>query len=43
MIEDIIDHTNFIIFKKSLFNIIISFREKIETYSENNKAVITEF
>ncbi len=43
MIKDIIDYTDFIIFKESLSDTVISFREKIETYSENNKAIIIEF
>ena len=30
-------------FKEFLSNIIISFREKIETYSEDDKAIIIEF
>ena len=43
MIKDIISHTDFIIFKESLFNTVISFRKKIETYSENDKVIIIEF
>ena len=43
MIEDITSYTNFIMFKKFLSDIVMSFRKKIKTYSEDNKAVITEF
>jgi len=43
MIKDVIDHTDFIMFKKSLSDIVTNFRKKIETHSEDNKAIIIEF
>ena len=36
-------HTDSIMFKESLSDTVISFRKKIETHSEDDKAVITEF
>ncbi len=43
MIKNIINHTNSVIFKESLFDTTTSFREKIETHFKDDKAIITEF
>ena len=43
MIEDVISYTDFIMFKEFLSDTVMSFRKKIETYSEDDKAIITEF
>ena len=43
MIKDIINHTDSVIFKEFLSDTVTSFRKKIETHSENNKIIITEF
>ena len=43
IIEDITDHTNFIMFKEFLSDTAMSFKKKIETHSAGNKAVIAEF
>ena len=43
MIENVINHTNFVVFKEFLSDTATSFRKKIETHSEDDKAVIAEF
>ncbi len=43
IIKNIINYTNFIIFKEFLSDTITSFREKIETYFEDDKAIIIKF
>ena len=43
MIEDVMSHTDFIMFKESFSDTAMSFRKKIKTHSKNDKIVIAEF